>query len=101
MLEKVDYGGKGMNYKVKTKNMLVTINADNVADGVEMNIRSDYVVFYTYYNDGFHKTPQRRVVARFKDDDIEFIVNKENCEVFTQITGDHIGDNTEKVGEQE
>ena len=79
--------------------MLVTITADNVADGIEMNTKSDYVIFYTYYNDGFHKTPQKREVARFKDDDIEFIVSQENCEVFTEITGDHIGDNAEKEGE--
>lgn len=92
-----------MNYKVRTKNMLVTITADNIADGIEMHTRSDYVVFYTYYNDGFHKTPQKREVARFKDDDIEFIVSQENCEVFNygEITGDHIGENTEKVGETE
>ena len=90
-----------MNYKIKTKNMLVTITADNVTDGIEMNTYSNYIVFYTYYNDGFHKTPQKREVARFKDDDIEFIVSQENCIVrySHEITGDHIGENTEKVGE--
>lgn len=71
-----------MTYKVKTKNMMVFVNADNAADGIEMDARSDFIVFYTYYNDGFHKAPQKREVARFNEDDIEFIVCAENCEVF-------------------
>ena len=70
-----------MTYKVKIKNVIVTVNADNASEGIEMHTTSDFVVFYTYYNDGFHKTPQKREVARFKEDHIEFVVCTENCEV--------------------
>lgn len=72
-----------MKYKVKTKNTIVTVNADNIADGIEMSTRSDFVVFYILVDDGFHKRPIKKEVARFREDDIEFVICEENCEVAT------------------
>lgn len=81
-----------MNYKLITKNHIITIKADNVAGGIEMGTRSDFVCFYAYYNDGIHKTPQKREVARVKEDDIVAVISKEYCEVQEVINESNISD---------